>query len=347
MLGLVALATGLTLLLSALSAGPATTASQVDPVERRPVTSNGGHAAPPGPPRNEPNSEEARALEAFGPASGRPFTEASAGNTPIPPDPVLDPASRVMTAYLGAEGKGYANLYAYGVPVFDADASTPRYSVDCTKPWGRCDLEQQPVPIPDSAQPSAGSDRAMVVIDWSTRKAYEFWQAQRSPSGWSASWGGVSSIDGDGRGSPATGAGISRLAGVVRTFEIRQGRIDHALVFSTDNACHDAYRDPATKTDGVSPRSDCIPEGARVQLDPTINVDAIPGMTPGERMVAKALQIYGGYAIDNGGTPIALIFETPYAEQDPYPAAGFAHDYYSMPRIPWHRLRVLRNWDGR
>ncbi|MDP8927706.1 MAG: hypothetical protein M3O70_03775 [Actinomycetota bacterium] len=331
------------LLLFALSADRSTTPQHIDQVERRPVRSNRADAAPPG----QPSSDEARAAESFGPASGRPFTEASAWNAPIPANPVLDPVGPAVAAYLGGERKGQANLYAYGVPVYDADASTRRYSVDCTEAWGRCDLERQLVPIPDSAQPSSGSDGAMVVIDWSTRRAYDFWQASRSPSGWIASWGGVSSIDGDGRGSPATGAGVSRLAGVVRAFETRQGRIDHALVFSTDNACRELLRDPATKTDGASSRPDCIPEGARIQLDPTINVDAIPGITPGEKMVAKALQVYGAYAIDNGGARLAVIFETPHGEQDPYPAAGLIGDYNPMPHVPWHRLRVLRRWDGR
>ncbi len=338
---LVALAAAL--LLTALSRADANTASHGYRAQTHAIEHRGAEAPPPG----WVDSEAALAPQAFGPATGRPFADASAWNTPIPANPVLDPASRGITAYLGGERRGYANLYAYGVPVYDADRSTPRYRVDCTKPWGRCPLEEHRVPIPDTARPSPGTDGAMVVIDWSTRRAYEFWQARRSASGWSASWGGVSSIDGDGRGSPATGAGVSRLAGVVRAFEIRQGRIDHALVFSTDNACRDGYREPATKTDGHSSRPDCIPEGARLQLDPSINLDAIPAMTPGERIVARALQIYGAYAIDNGGARLAVIFETPYEEQDPYPAAGFPHDYYAMPHVPWHRLRVLRQWDGR
>lgn len=161
------------------------------------------------------------------------------------------------------------------------------------------------------------------MIDWASRRGYDFWQARRADSGWMASWGTVASIDGDGRGG-ATGAGVHLLAGVVRAYEMRQGQIEHALTFSTDNACRGSFRYPATKTDGASSRPDCIPEGGRVQLDRSTDVDAISGITPGERAVAKALQRYGAYARDNGGAQVALIFENPAGEADriPLPASN-------------------------
>jgi hypothetical protein len=187
----------------------------------------------------------------------------------------------------------------------------------------------------------------MIVVDWSRHEGYEFWQARRDRAGWIASWGEVVDLDGDGTGTGATGARVPTLAGVVRTYEIERGRIDHALVFSSDNACRTVYRHPASKTDGTSDRSDCIPQGARVQLDPSIDVDAIPGLTFGERAVARALQVYGAYCRDSGGARMAFIFQDPAGGPDPYPQAGLAHDYDHMPHIPWSKLRVLRRWDGR
>ena len=32
---------------------------------------------------------------------------------------------------------------------------------------------------------------------------------------------------------------------------------------------------------------------------------------------------------------------------DPYPSVGFGWDYYHMSHIPWNKLQVLRQWDGR
>jgi hypothetical protein len=105
-------------------------------------------------------------------------------------------------------------------------------------------------------------------------------------------------------------------------------------------------RYPASKTDGSSSLSNCIPEGARIQLDPSVNVDAISGITPGERAIAHALQTYGAYADNNGGAKMGFSFENPVSKTDPYPATGLAWDYYDMPHIPWNRLRVLNNWNG-
>jgi hypothetical protein len=243
---------------------------------------------------------------------------------------------------------GVADLYAYGVPIWDAYSGTPVYDINCTRDWGTCGLELGPVPIPTNASATpVANDGAMVVVDWTTRRSFEFYDTQRSGSGWTSGWGGVLSIDGIGNGGAATGSDISRLAGVVRTYEMRQGVINHALVFSTNNACHGVYRFPAGTTDGSSLRSSCVPEGARIQLDPSINVDNIPNITAGERTVARALQKYGAYVIDNGGANMAFIFEVPSGETDPYPSVGFTGDYFGMDRIPWTRLRVLRQWDGR
>ena len=84
-----------------------------------------------------------------------------------------------------------------------------------------------------------------------------------------------------------------------------------------------------------------------MQLDPKIDVNKIPDITRGERIVATALQVYGAYGVDNGGAKIAFTFEKPTAgKPDPYPEAGFPWDYWHMPHIPWNRLRVLNRWDG-
>jgi hypothetical protein len=297
------------------------------------------------------SAKEAVVPAEFGPGAGRPFTPGSAFNLTLPASPVVDSGSAAMVSAILGKNRAYANLYDYGEPVFDADATTPTFAVNCTMAWGTCDLERRPIRIPTVARPTDGTDGRMIIIDWPARLACDFWQARKtSTGGWETSWGTCASIDGDGigvSGSGATGAGINALTGVVRTYEIRQGRIDHALSFGTNNSCQRVFRAPATKTDGASARTDCIPEGARIQLDPSINVDALPGITPGEKAVAKALQTYGAYNRDNTGATIAFQFENPIGEADPYPAAGLAWDWYDMPHIPWTKVRVLRSWDGR
>lgn len=301
----------------------------------------GGVPASPTVPAERPSGVTARDAGAEPTVAGK-FQ--AAWTRRIPADPVLAQRSRRIARVLAADGRGYANLYDYGIPIYRVTDNTRRRRVECTKRWGRCELERARVPIPRGARPNAGSDRAMVLVHRGRGKVYEFWRARKTDAGWRTAWGTITRLSGD-PGEGATGSGISRLAGVVRLGEIKAGAIEHPLVFSTDVACGARFRFPARKTDGRSTRRGCVPEGARVQLDPRVKLGRIT-MSPGERMVAKALQRYGAYAIDVGAERMAFAFEKPTSRRDPYPNAGLKWDYFAMKRIPWESLRVLRRWDG-
>jgi hypothetical protein len=288
-------------------------------------------------------------------SGGLPFASDSPWNLPIPDDPVLDGDSEEIVAALARDGGASALLYDFGVPVYEADADTPRVTVTCTQDWGQCPVEAEEVPIPAGAQAAPGDDGALVVIDRQAGRVYDFWQAREVDSGqWSVSWGTWADYDGWGNAPDeavdggATGAGINLLAGVVRLREIRDGEIPHALAFASSLSCADEFRYPATKTDGNVDDGTCVPQGSRLQLDPSIDVRSIPDITPGEIAVAEALQTHGGYVRDVSGSALAVAFEAPAeGEENPYPeVAGFPWDYYDMPHIPWDRLRVLRAWDG-
>lgn len=304
------------------------------------------------------------AASTFAESSGRPFAPTSAFNQPIPASVNLDTNSAAMVSYLASgTNQQVANLYEYAVPVWNAYGTSPHYAVDASDPYG---IGFEPfgspavaVPIPDGATAATGADGAMVVIDWSTKIAYEFYRAVKTGSVWSCEWGAMVPIND--RGTPANpaggsplatwigplGFGASRLAGVIRCHEIAAGVINHALVFATNNQKTVDYRYPARKTDGTSVRSDAIPAGARLQLDPSINVnDSAYGMNAGERIVARALQVYGAYVCDNTSPKIGVIFEAPSGESDPYPGVGLEWDYFALSHIPWSSCRVLASWNG-
>jgi hypothetical protein len=292
----------------------------------------------------------ADAVASLSPDGGRPFAADSPWNTPIPASARVDPRSDAMVAQL-TDGAPAATIYEYGDAIWDADASTPRQRIVCERSdeWGACGIEGAQVPIPDGAEPDPGSDGAMIVVDHERGLAWDFWRARRDADGrWRTDWGGVVDLASDGvvplRRS-SRGSGIARLGGIVRTWEIAQGRIPHALAVATRATCRDEFRAPATKSDGTTDGDGCVPPGARIQLDPAVDLDQLD-MPPGERAVAEALQTYGAFVVDSGGSPLSIAFQNPVGRDDPYPGAGLVQ-YDPMTSVPWQRLRVLATADGR
>lgn len=274
-----------------------------------------------------------------------PFGVASPWRQEIPPDAAVDPNSAAMIAAVQAEPALNANLVEYGIPIYRADEGTPTYSVECTRvDYGICPFAGWPVAIPLEAEPNSGSDGVLVSVDEASGIVFEFWRAARRGDGWTTSFAAVNSLHGSGWGGAATGSGASRLGGVVRVAEIEAGEIPHALALQSNNACP-TFRPPALKSDGTSMRADCLPEGARLQLDPSLDLTAL-NLSPGERAVATAMQRFGGYLMDVADTPLSASFELDSqaptgAVGQTYSEAGFRWDYDAMEKVPWDRLRVL------
>ncbi|KUH96002.1 hypothetical protein AU187_12125 [Mycobacterium sp. IS-1556] len=277
----------------------------------------------------------------------QPFAEDSPFRTPIPADAEVDPNSAAMIRAVHWDNSASAATVEFGIPIYTANAHTPRYSVPCLiTEWGPCPFDGLRVPIPDDARPQDGSDGAMVVIDPDSRTIYEFWRAKKANGSWTTEFGAVNSLDGSGWGGASTGSGASRLAGVVRVAEIAQGSIPHALAMQSYNVCAKVFRPPALKTDGQSTSPDCIPEGARIQLDPSVDINSL-GLSPAQHTVAEALQKYGAYIVDVSGSPLSISFErdntaAPGTVGRTYSAAGIQWDYDGMTKIPWNKLRVLK-----
>lgn len=279
---------------------------------------------------------------------------------PIAADPQLDANSQTWVEYLAAPGKlRIANLYDYSVKLVSAaeiTANTPRYDVTLTRPWGSDPFGSAQVPIPVGTEVPPGSDGHLAILDPASGTAYGIWQAVYDGTNdtWSGSWGGMTDLDGDGvdQSGSATAANIARYAGVVTIEEFAAAvaggtGLEHALAFSTDLA-GPGFVYPATKSDGQNwagvevP----IPEGYRIQLNPDIDVDSIPGITPGEKVIARTLQTHGAYVVDQGAARMAFAFEladdaTPTSPGSVWADAGLAWDYYDMASIPWSELRVL------
>lgn len=306
------------------------------------------------------------------PPPARDFTTSAALWNVLPSAPRIDADSAAISAKLAAPGVDRVSLlYTFGNKIYHADATTPRFQLKIVNagPWGDNDLAHESVPIPVDAVPGTGTDGKLVIVDDVRRRVYDLWQVRKDGATWAVSWGGVYDLDGDGSShnpaygtgqfgvawpqpvSRGTGSGLSTLFGTIKMAEIAAGSIPHALVFASDMTCGPAqtgqFRWPATTTDGRLTSGTCIPEGAKVQLDPSIDLAAIPGINKAELALGRAMQTYGAYCSDQSGSRMSFGFESPKAgDVNPYPAAGLAYDYYGLDRLPWSSLRVLATSTG-
>lgn len=293
---------------------------------------------------------------------------------PIPASPVLDSNSATWAGYFSAGGTQHiCDIIEFGTVLVGPSGitpSTPQHDITFRNAtggssganWGP-DPFSTTMPIPVGTKIPNGSDGQVSVADPGRGQVFSIWQASSATTPWTASWGAQVPLYGDGlepsvasQGS-STGARLSRFSCVIRAAEMTvaaaagYAAIPHALFFSTDIASA-AVRYPARVGDGANGAGVAtpIPEGTRVQLDPSINVDGIAGITTWERIIAKTLQRNGAYVGDNGGARMAFIFEhlgTTAGENTAYTNVySGIFDYYDMTHIPWSSLRVLRQWDG-
>ena len=84
-----------------------------------------------------------------------------------------------------------------------------------------------------------------------------------------------------------------------------------------------------------------MPEGARVQLDPTLDLDSL-GLTDYEKTIAKALQEYGMILVDDGGGMAFYVVHPISAKNNPDGGILPDKDYVSLENIPADKFRVLK-----
>jgi len=276
---------------------------------------------------------------------------------PIPQNPVLDVNSTTWAGYLSDPTKqqGCA-LHDYAATL--AEATAPRYDITFANvpAWGSDPFDSDTMPVPEGLMVPPGTDGHVSILDASSGTVYSLWQASPITNPKSASWGGRAMINGDGvdyKGS-ATATRLSRYAGVVRAMELTAAAaantgLNHTL-FCASDVMSSEFRAPAVGSDGLNMAGveTPIPEGTRIQLDPSVDIDAIPNITAGEKVIAKTLQMHGAIIGDQGGARLGFIFEY---QPDGNPGAayidvGFEWDYFDMTHIPWESLRVLNAWNG-
>jgi hypothetical protein len=180
------------------------------------------------------------------------------------------------------------------------------------------------------------------------------WNANHVNGQWTCGVGAMMDLSGDGvrpykpqnptwyTSHGARACGYPLIAGLIRTEEIEAGHIDHALVIAYPHIRAGLYMSPASTAqarigfDAIKSRG--IPCGGRIQLDPSLNLDALQLNRAG-RIVAEALQKYGAYVGDYSGA-ISLYAENSAAARTIW--NGTLDTYEFRDKLDMRHLRVLK-----
>jgi hypothetical protein len=288
------------------------------------------------------------------PAQAPPYDAVSPWNTPIGPSPDVDASSSALIQAISDNGLPLtSDPDQYTIPVYTADVSTPMATVTGQGHFSSYDSGDSSrvghgspwtvqVPVPAAAAGGSGSDGQIVIVDPAAGIEYGFWQFAKTSTGHYTATNGYRYHTSSGYfgrfadGGAGRGAGTPYLAGLVRPWEIAQGHIDHALAFAYRSPAP-TYVYPAGKSDGDGVSGIDLPEGSRLQLDPTLT-DADfgrMGLSPAATIIAHAVQTYGMYVIDNSGASKIYLEDRTTAHW------GADISRTMLAAIPWSRFRVV------
>jgi hypothetical protein len=236
----------------------------------------------------------------------------------------------IIAALASMGGWGNSNRFQidFALPVFFADATTPRQTVTGPSGGGYCyggpDCDpvplQMPFPANGNIEGSANytcdvnsGDCHVMVVERSQKKLYELYNATQTSSGVAALvaiiWDLTKAYPPGMRGDQCTSADAAGfpIAGLLPTAdEVASGAVNHALRFILPNARMKAgvYVHPAGHAGGPSSsNTDAPPYGVRFRLKASF--DETPYNTA-QRVILRALKTYGMLLSDGGN--IALTF---------------------------------------
>ena len=296
------------------------------------------------------------------------FAPTSVWNTRLPATAPVDPNSAALVQSLEAEVQRETQSRV-GPWIATNNSSTPLYRVGRNQPHVRVHLDAQgtpgeaalqrafaAVPIPRNAKPAPGQDRHMTVVaalhrsavgvlaDPARRRRLARALGRRHPprlpeprllhrvglaGAAGATWG-------------ATATSLPVIGGTMTIDELERGSINHALAMALPAPRSGTFAWPAQRTDGTGGAT-ALPEGARLRLDPQVDVASLGLPRVGE-MIALAAQRYGIVVRDQTHKGISLFAEDPGGRQpNPYDRLFAGQSPLELlAKFPWDRLQVLR-----
>lgn len=199
-------------------------------------------------------------------------------------------------------GRSYgAQPVPYGIPITVVGGGHPRVNVRFA--YAReSDRVRYPLGRDTKIEGgrTSGGDRHAIIVDRSRCRLYETWNTKKRDGRWRAGSGAVwdlhsNQLRRDGWTS-ADAAGLPILPGLLRWSEVRKGKVDHAIRFTTDVTDRRHIWPARHQAGSVSDRS-YPPMGARFRLKASHDLSQYSGRT---RVVLRAMQRYGLVLADNG-----------------------------------------------
>jgi hypothetical protein len=262
-----------------------------------------GCFSPGGPPVQRDRFGNPTARDAF----AWPFASSSPWNMPIGRAAQYsapgDPAAQSLLAATPA-----INAAIWSKPVVLASLGDPVRLVG----WGPGAVA---IHVPDSAQAAGppGGDAHLSIVDPSRHVIDESWHTTRVFGNLASGFHTRVDLRGDGL-TGATASGMSAVGGLIRAWELQALDIRHALAVAMPPqlmAMGPVW--PAHQQDNfaASVYHGAIHMGSLLAIPPSVDVRSL-GLSPQGTAIAYALQRYGAYVTDAGGT--MALYAEPSAE---------------------------------
>ena len=217
--------------------------------------------------------------------------------------------------YINSIGSGTSLHADFGTFYEGAPIGIPYTTVLGTQPlvpiafdlysWSDDESDPGPYPIPPNVPieggPDSDGDRHILIVERTTCKLYEVWQAYPQPNGtWRGGSGAVFNLNSnalrpDGWTS-ADAAGLPILPGLVRRDEVLAGEIRHAIRFTAEDT-QQAYVWPARHYASDNNDLNVPPMGQRFRLKASVSISQYP---PHIQVIFTAFKRYGLILADNG-----------------------------------------------
>jgi hypothetical protein len=162
----------------------------------------------------------------------------------------------------------------------------------------------------------------MHIVQPDGRTLDENWIMSGGPGSWSSAYWVRTDLYSNGLHGGTRAYGGSAVGGLVRDWELEQGRIDHAIAVALrPEQMRNGPVWPASVEDGggtdtgpYSGGSNGIAMGSLLAIPPSVDL-ASQGLSPAGLAIARAFQNYGGYVVDKSDSTIIAAVEPSTASQ--------------------------------